>query len=187
MIKLLLSIATILLISINTYAQQTTFEGGVKVGASYPILSNEAESTNASLGYAIGFFGHYNLKSDLSVGSEVYYDVSKFTNDEIDTEIKMNNINIPLYLKKGLGSGISAFLGGELSILIDSEINMPDYGTINTNEYYNKTNFAFLAGFGYDINNVIGLDLRYTNGLTSITDLGTGKLSRFAFNINIKF
>lgn len=185
--KLLLSITAALLLSFNANAQENKFDGGVKVGASYPVLSNEAESTNASLGYALGFFGQYNIKNDLSIGAEVYYDASKFTNDDIDVELKMNNINIPLYIKKGVGSGISAFLGGELSVLADSEISSPDYGAVNTNEYFNKTNLSFLAGFGYEITETIGLDLRYTNGLTAVMDGETSKLSKFALNINIKF
>lgn len=185
--KFLLTIAIALLISLSVKAQENTFNGGVKAGASYPVLSNEDESTNANLGYALGFFGHYNIKSDLSIGAEVYYDVAKFTNKDIDVELKMNNINIPLYVKKGLGSGLSAFLGGELGILVDSELNNPEIGSVNTNEYFNKTNFSFLAGFAYPITEVIGLDLRYTNGLTAVTDGETSKLSKFALNLNIKF
>ena len=154
---------------------------GFKVGANianinlnddYPGVQNSSR-----IGYQAGIIIQRELTSKVYIRPEVFYSLKGYKlEDGQSTRVGFNYINIPILVGYKLATKFSAFLGPQLGLL------GPVYGTDknngrskNLNSFidYNNLDFGLAAGVNYVLTPKLNLDLRYTNGFTTIlvTDL----------------
>lgn len=145
---------------------------GIKGGANISNLSdlnNFAEfESKAKVGLNLGGFVTFNLGRNIAIQPELFYSSQGAKIDEIDENINLNYINIPVMLKLMTNKGFYVEAGPQLGILAgDVKIDGVDF----SDEFKNSD---LSAGFGLGFQGMkspIGLGLRYNVGLGKVNEV----------------
>ena len=155
-------------------------------------------------GFNIGPYINFNL-SNIGIQGELLYSMrgckTEFSdtmhNVNIENEIKLSYIDIPILLKFNLPiptMGVSMYTGGVFGIKISEDAKMKINGveqTANNDDVAESNDFGWI--FGADLNfSGIVLDARYTLGLKKIVKEKNGyqspyKNSTISFGIGYQF
>ena len=149
---------------------------GLKAGVNAASFLNEdSEDSGRRYGLTAGAFMDVPLGSTMGLRVEALYTQKGLTSG--DNTVAVDYIEIPVVGKFGLGSGgMMPFLYGGTSVgfnvsgKLKSGSDSVDYG-----ELVNGVESSLIFGGGLDFaagDRTVGLDLRYTMGLTSVFDFG---------------
>ena len=156
---------------------------GIKGGANISNLSGfedfgEFES-KAKIGLNLGGFVTFNLGKNIAIQPELFYSSQGAKIDEIDENISLNYINIPVMLKLMTNKGFYVEAGPQIGILAgDVKLDGVDV----SDEFKNSD---LSAGFGLGFQGMkspIGLGLRYNVGLGKVNEVTNSTID----NANIK-
>ena len=171
--KKIVLIAAFALFSIYGFSQNALY--GVRAG--YNISNLDFEPNTGSFenshrnGFAIGFFAEFNVTEDLSFAPEIQFS-AEGAKEEV---IRIDYIQMPLFLKYKVGENLSVGLGPQISLKgHDFQDGLQNFA------------FSGLAGVEYMISDEFFLDLRYSYGFTNIFDEET-TLDATNTNIQIGF
>ena len=171
-------------------AKQTLFWAGPKIGMN--ISNFYSDSTNPYNQYKIDFMGgasvNFSFNSNLSVGTEFNYSPKggkyKFHTDtsSIRQSYSLTYLDVPLLVQvKGGEEDVSVFfqLGAQKSFLLNAEYSeKKTYGAVSSSLSDSdvkslgvpKSDFGFLAGFGFISEYGWCFTLRANIGMTDIPD-----------------
>lgn len=174
-------------VPINTQAQTQPFtfglKGGVNVATFYGDAVDNAEVVPL---FNAGIFANYRFSRNFSVQAEALYTGrgaeidSPLANTKTGTtEYQLGYISVPVLLKYHFANSSdwtpNIYVGPQVSFLVQSEAD-----EVEIDDQLKDVTFGLAGGIGVDWSvassprdfvQTIGLDLRYTLGLTNVFDL----------------
>jgi Outer membrane protein beta-barrel domain len=140
-------------------------------------------SGDATLGYGAGVVLGYNFTDHIGIQGEAIYSTlnQKYTEDDVEREIKLEYINIPLLLSYNTGKlkpvNFNVVVGPQIGISVGSELfsdggNPDDDAVLSVKK--GDLGFAYGAGFDFGLNTAktirLGIGFRGVYGLLDISD-----------------
>lgn len=150
-----------------TNAQQTRF--GVKGGLNISTLvGGDVEDTKSLVGFHVGGFAEIKIFDKFFIQPELLYSAQGTKVDGplgADADLKLNYLNIPVLAKYYIVDKFSVEAGPQLGILLSAKADGTDF-----KDYTRSVDFGFNIGAGYNFTDNLSVGLRYTIGLSPITD-----------------
>jgi hypothetical protein len=152
-----------------TNAQQTRF--GVKGGLNLSNWSggDARDYTKALVGFHVGGFAEIKIIEKLAIQPELLFSAqgAKIEADGFfsDYDVKTNYLNIPVLAKYYIVDKFSVEAGPQLGVLLSAKADGED-----VKDGFKTVDFGFNVGAGYHFTDNISLNLRYTIGLSPLSD-----------------
>lgn len=141
-------------------------------------------SSDATIGFGAGIFLGYNFSEHFGIQGEVIYSTlnQKYNEDDIDKEVKLEYINLPLLLSYNTGKlepvNFNVVLGPQIGISVGSELFSSDDGDPDNEAVLavkkGDLGFAYGAGVDFGLNADktfrLGIGFRGVYGLIDISD-----------------
>jgi hypothetical protein len=185
---LIFSIVFMLLILVTPVMNAQKGEFGLRfmpTVSNFDIQTSEGGkiSGDATLGYGAGAILGFNFTDHIGIQGEAIYSTlnQKYTEDDIDREIKLEYINIPLLLSYNTGKlkpvNFNVVVGPQIGLSIGSEL-LQNSGDPNDEAVLSvkkgDLGFAYGAGFDFGLNTAktfrLGIGFRGVYGLLDISD-----------------
>ncbi|MDA6069426.1 PorT family protein [Flavobacterium sp. AC] len=150
-----------------TNAQQTRFgiKGGLNIST---LVGGDVEDTKSLVGFHVGGFAEIKIFDKFFIQPELLYSTQGTKVDGplgTDADLKLNYLNIPVLAKYYIVDKFSVEAGPQLGILLSAKANGSDF-----KDYTRSVDFGFNIGAGYNFTDNLSVGLRYTIGLSPITD-----------------
>ncbi|PWJ33655.1 porin family protein [Sediminitomix flava] len=161
---------TISILSLSTsfaQSQVSDFDFGFKGGLN---LSRESNSVgNSKLGVNLGAYAAYPLTNNLFVQAEMMYasQGERYKTEGIVFKDKLNYLHFPVMAKYYVADGLNLQFGPQLGFMLVGKQKVGDTVT-KANDKFNTVDFAFNFGAGYELDNGLGFEVRYSLGVTGI-------------------
>jgi hypothetical protein len=163
---------------------------GVKGGLNYSQISGDNNGDQKfKTGVNAGLFANIPVANSFSIQPEVLFSTEGATIDDSGT-LDLKYLNFPImaqYKYKGFYGEFGPQLGFNLSADAKNGGQSRDFKSS-----INPTSFALNLGFGYKLENGLGFNLRYSQGLTNIyksDDSIVGKTTNqnAVFNLGVQY
>ncbi len=184
--KIILSFAVVVL---GTVAVQAQSSFGIKAGMNIANLrGDDAGDTKSLIGANGGVFANIPVSPNFAVQPEVLYSLEGAkSSSNNDFKLNLNYINIPVMFQYRDASGFYAELGPQLGILTEAKTKLGNTET-DVKSLYKSTNISGAAGLGFNFVPSIGVGIRYSLGLTGITESDSDvKTGNFAIGLHYTF
>ncbi|QNH62768.1 porin family protein [Hymenobacter sediminicola] len=151
---------------------------GVKVGASYASISgDDTEDAKYKLGFNGGLTANFGFSDLLSFQPELLYSQKGFQYEEDDLDLKAKQtyhyVDVPLLLRINadgpffeLGPQVGVLLGQKSKVTVDGE--EVDSDSDSDLDGYNRVDFGYIAGVGYQLESGLSVGVRYNGGIGNI-------------------
>lgn len=161
-----------------SFAQQF----GVKAGLDLSDISNTstAVDTKMKTGLYAGVTATFPITESYSIKPELVYNQMGAKTDlydfggiigQVSTTTKLDYLSLPIMLQYNLPSNLYLEVGPEFSYMLSANQSLNTIITPSTNinmDYLNRFNVGAGVGAGLKINENLGINARYTFGLTGI-------------------
>lgn len=181
-----LFVAGILMLSCaGTANAMAGMHAGVKGGMNIANQSTDGtEPADSRNGMAIGGWVQMPVAPMFSIQPEAYFAMKGDSEEAggVTGTIKMDYLEVPVLAKASFGAPASPispslFAGPSFGINISSKAEVSGSGTsdgtTDVKDYTKSTDFGLVFGGAVEFGNV-GIDVRYTKGLTNVDDSGSG-------------
>ncbi len=151
-----------------TNAQETRF--GVKGGLNMStVVGGDVENTKSIVGFHVGGFAEIHVVERFFIQPEVLFS-TQGTKVEgpfgADADIKLNYLNIPVLAKYYIvDKKFSVEAGPQLGVLLSAKAEDDDI-----KDFTRSVDFGFNIGAGYNFTDDLSIGLRYTIGLSPLSD-----------------
>lgn len=165
--KIILSAIAIMAFTFSN-AQSTRF--GVKGGLNISnVVGGDVDNNKALVGFHIGGLAEIHVVEKFFIQPELLFSAqgAKFDGPfGSDGDLKLNYLNIPVLAKYYVvDKKFSVEAGPQLGILLSAKADGEDF-----KDYTRSTDLGFNLGAGYDFTDNFSVGLRYTIGLSPISD-----------------
>jgi opacity protein-like surface antigen len=152
---------------------------GIKAGLNYVnnvVVPNDNSSlikdNEYRIAYHLGFYSKFNFNKKIYLNTELMFSNKgcKFKKDNSSSggNLHLNYLNVPILFGVKMIDKLAILAGPEVGYLISAKSKV-DSQTIDVSEIWdNKIDFALAGGANYFLSESIGLDIRYTHGLSSV-------------------
>jgi long-subunit fatty acid transport protein len=180
-----------------TNAQSAKF--GLKAGlnvANQVYSGSVAPSPSSIVGFNLGGFVDVKITDKFSIQPEVLYSTqgSKFnmtvfnggTNYNTENTFKLAYLNIPVMFKYYAAEKFSFEAGPQIGFLIDSKLVVNVLGqsvSQDAKDLFEKIDFGFNLGAGYEISKKFSTVVRYNIGLSNVIKTESGDDSKINNNV----
>lgn len=174
---------------------QAQLKFGAKVGLNISTLTGDVEDVKSKVGPLFGVFADYSISDKLSIQPELLFSMqgckveSVYEDEEgsfdEDFSIKLNYVIVPIMVKFYLVEGLSLQAGPQLGFLTTAKADDEDM-----KDDVNKFDLGLNIGAGYEMENGLGVGLRYNFGLTNVNKedyMGDAKNGVFSFALIYRF
>ena len=176
--------ATTFALAQSTETKGSPISFGVKAGGNYTLL-NASHAIDNKFAYYVGGFAKVKLSDKLFLQPEIvysleggktngiYYSVGANGQDyKINHErVNLNYINVPIMLQYKATDKFYLEAGPQFGFLLNAKYKRDIDGKGNTTDVsdnFKAFNFGVAIGAGYQITPQLGINARYTHGLTDI-------------------
>ncbi|MBF4518859.1 PorT family protein [Flavobacterium sp. ANB] len=165
--KIILSALAVMAFGL-TNAQSTKF--GVKGGLNLSTITGGNVEDNKSLvGFHVGGFAEIKIAEKFAIQPELLYSAqgSKFDGGPFfeDFDVKVDYLNIPVLAKYYIVEKFSVEAGPQLGILLSAKSEGED-----VKDSFKSVDLGFNVGAGFQFTENLSINLRYTIGLSPISD-----------------
>ncbi|PZX18607.1 outer membrane protein with beta-barrel domain [Breznakibacter xylanolyticus] len=175
---------------------------GVKAGlnlSKYTVeFGDESETSDNRISAAFGGFMNYQLSDKFSIQPELLISMeggkeeSSVEGFDIKSTSKITFLNIPVMAKANIANGLYLEAGPQLGFKLSAKNEMEAAGQSKEEdiEDMKSMNFALGIGAGYEMENGLGIGLRYNLGLSNLYDGegdGTYKINTINIGVSYKF
>lgn len=180
--KTILMSMLIVSIFLQVNAQKDKLNFGIKGGVNFANASGSgtdwiADEIKPRIGVLFGGFLEYGLTEKLVLQGEVFYSGQGIKGDYGDADenymLALDYINVPLLAKYTIADRLSLEFGPQIGFLVSaSTIEKEDGETDKEDwkEYYKSTDIGLAFGGSYEFKNHLGVNLRYTFGMTNLIE-----------------
>jgi hypothetical protein len=169
-------LAAIIAISHSVNAQETV-EFGLKAGVHSSTINSYAEGsevTNMHSFYA-GGTAAFPVSKSFAIQTELLY--SREGADLGQVDLELNTIRLPILFQYRHNSGFHVEAGPQIGIVIKGKSIQEDTkAEDNVGDFIPKTGASFAIGFGYRMQNGLGIDFRYAKGIDNTISGANSKL-----------
>lgn len=184
-----LMLAAFAFLAMNVNGQDLKF--GVKAGLNMSNFGGDL-NTKSKMGIHIGGFAQYGINDALFLQPEVLFSTEGAKDNDNDGKLmSLTYLNIPVMVgyKIGAVKGLSLEVGPQLGFLMgakyDGETDMGNGDKFK--DYFKSTNFSLNLGAGYEVTENIGVGLRYSIGMSGISDDSDTKIKQNNFQISVGY
>lgn len=207
---ILLLLITIAVSNLTAQNAESPFKFGAKVGVSFSLFTGDIPIELDPLlytGFTAGIFSNYKFSDKFSIQPEILYsrkgsnfkefsysfEEFEIADFNLEMHIQMNWLEVPLLAIYNINEHFTIFAGPYLGIYLDGklvaessiaifgvdveydieedDLNLPDYGIV--------------LGAAYDINDHFGIQIRWTQGISNISnDITEDVLEDETFTVN---
>lgn len=174
-------------ISLSAYSQMS-FKYGVKAGLNVANLTGDVSNNKSLAGAQVGVFARFSVLDMLAIQPELLYSMQGMKVDDGETsgDIKNNYIQVPVMVKFYPIMGLNFQAGPQFGFLASSKADGEDI-----KDYMKKMDFALNLGAGYDTDFGLGIDARYSIGLSNVLDsemlFGDAKAQNGVFSVAVSY
>lgn len=148
-------------------AQKTRFgvKGGLNIST---VVGGDVEDTKALVGFHVGGFAEIHVVQRFFIQPELLFSAqgTKVDGSLNDTDIKLNYLNIPVVAKYYIiDKKFNVEAGPQLGVLLSAKVN----GN-NIKDFTRSVDLGFNLGAGYSFTDNLSVGLRYTIGLSPLSD-----------------
>ena len=156
-----------------TAQSQVSLKYGVKAGLNIATLTGDVDDSKSLVGGQFGVFARISVLDKLAIQPELLYSMQGVKGEGEDGNVKFENnyIQVPVMVKFYPIMGLNLQAGPQIGFLASSKFDGEDI-----KDYMKKVDFAMNVGAGYDFDFGLGIDARYSIGLTNVLDF-TDELS----------
>lgn len=186
--KLELAILIFCILFTSSSFAQIDVSFGVKGGANLSLfLGEDAGETTFLTSPHLGGLAQFTLGENnegfitYAFQAEAFYSMQGAK--EGSDKTTLSYLNIPLLVQRYFGgSGFYIETGPQVGFLLSAKTKDAN-GTIDIKSQSKAVDFALNVGFGYKFNSGIGINARYSNGITSVTSIGDIKNATLGFGL----
>ncbi|CAM3703928.1 porin family protein [Flavobacterium chungbukense] len=164
--KIILSAIAIMAFAFSN-AQETRF--GVKGGLNLStVVGGDVENTKSLVGFHVGGFAEIHIVEKFYIQPELLFSAqgTKFDGPFEDGDVKLNYLNIPVVAKYYIvDKKFNVEAGPQLGVLLSAKAEGEDI-----KDFTRSVDFGFNIGAGYSFTDNLSVGLRYTIGLSPISD-----------------
>lgn len=162
-----------------------------KAGANFTKIDGKEFNDEYKTGFHVGGAVEIGISKSISLQPELYYSELKTISINsvitpgfnVNNEVKLNYLSIPLLLKINATKVLSLHVGPEYSILVNNDEDL----LTNGKEAFKSGNFSMIGGVQINLSN-INIYGRYNVGLSSIEDApSTDKWKSQQIQVGIAF
>lgn len=177
-------------------AQSTRY--GIKAGLNVSNFTGYAEDIKTLAGFHVGGFAEIKIANKWGIQPEFLFSTQGTTIEGYDgnsnTNVKLNYLNIPVLAKYYFTDAFSVEVGPQFGLLLTAKSKGEDI-----EDLFKSSDFGLNLGCGYNLTENFALGLRYTIGLSNISDVADEyqdypefynlnfKNSNFALSLAYKF
>jgi hypothetical protein len=186
--KTVFALMLITVISLNLCAQRTDAYLGIKAGVNVASVNVEdGKDLNSIVSGHLGGLVHIHVSPQFAIQPELF--LSGQGGEDDGDKYKLIYLNLPVLFQYMFGNGFRLHTGPQLGILLSAEekIGNAEY---DVNSSFENIDFGWEFGASYQFpGSGVGLDLRYTVGLTDITESSSSDVQNrvFAFGLFYQF
>ncbi|MXV38734.1 outer membrane beta-barrel protein [Flavobacteriaceae bacterium Ap0902] len=170
------ALAVLGLVGVNAQVGMEAVELGVRAGYNYSNFSGDLADdfdTEGRSGYHVGLFAEFPVSDRFSIQPEVIYSTQGAKWDVLGTatELKTQNINVPVLAKFYVADGFNLQVGPQVGF------NTGDDWEFEGNDIPEafradlaSVNFGAVVGAGYKMAEGLTIDARYNFGFTNVLD-----------------
>lgn len=157
--------------STSSFAQDMTY--GVKGGLNFATFGGDASDSNTEslVGINIGGFADFPITEKFSIQPELLFSqqgatqrsVIPFFGIEVNIEVNLTYLNLPIMAKYKLTDEISVLAGPQIGLLMAAEVQGEDII-----ENYNKLDFGLNIGGVYELPIGVFFEARYNLGFAEL-------------------
>ena len=179
--KKLILLVTITLFAFNVNAQEMKF--GAKAGVNFASITGDmTDDLEGLTGFHIGGYVDIPVSGKFSVQPEIQFSTqgAKLEDDDFESKIKLNYLNIPVMAKIMVAEGFSVQAGPQIGFLLSANEEYEyvgvdpgfsdDSGEEDIKDSIKSTDFSFNLGLGYEMATGLNFSARYCIGLSNIND-----------------
>lgn len=149
-------------------AQETRF--GIKGGLNISnVVGGDVDNTKSLVGFHVGGFAEIHVVEKFFIQPELLYSAQGTKYDGAfgsDADFKLNYLNIPVLAKYYIiDKKFNVEAGPQLGILLSAKAEGEDI-----KDFTRSVDFGFNIGAGYSFTDNFSVGLRYTIGLSPLTD-----------------
>ncbi|WP_298115463.1 porin family protein [Flavobacterium sp.] len=176
--KIILSLVAIAAFGVANAQEDMKF--GAKAGINMSNFTGDAD-TDSKIGFQVGAFAEFKVSEKFAVQPEILFSALGAKDDS--DNYNSNYILVPVMAKYYVAEGFSLEAGPQIGFLMSAK-----YGDTDIKDAYKSTDFALNLGAGYDVAENINIGLRYSLGLSNVSDIGGDvKTSNIALAVGYKF
>lgn len=185
--KMILSVAlATIFFSATVTAQNVNI--GIKGGLNIANLNDDnGTQYDSKLGFNVGLLGHIHLAPQLALQPEITYSLqgAKYTVSNVETNINLGYINIPLNVQYMFDNGFRLQAGPQIGFLMNAKAETNNVKT-DIKDNLKTVDFGVTAGLGYvHPASGFGVDARYNLGLSDISESNASKLTNRGFQVGV--
>lgn len=165
--KIILAAAAVMVFGFAN-AQKTRFgvKGGLNIST---VVGGDVEDTKSLVGFHVGGFAEIHVVQRFFIQPELLYSAQGTKLDGgpfSDVNIKLNYLNIPVLAKYYIvDNKFSVEAGPQLGVLLSAKAESNDIKDLTR-----STDIGFNLGAGYNFTDNLSVGLRYTIGLSPLSD-----------------
>ncbi len=182
--KTVFALILITAISLATHAQRADAYWGLKAGLNVASLNVEdGKDLNSIVSAHVGGLVHLHVSPHFAIQPELFLSGQGGADD--GDKVKLIYLNLPVLFQYMAGNGIRLHTGPQLGVLLSAKekIGNAEY---DVDDAFDNIDFGWEFGIGYQFpGSGVGLDARYTVGLTDITESSSSDVQNRVFGIGI--
>ncbi|TGD78247.1 porin family protein [Hymenobacter wooponensis] len=154
-------------LAVGGYAQGARV--GVKAGASLTnFVGKDSDGYDGKFGFHGGVVAELGLTDNFAIQPEVLYSMkgAKFGDLAEDLRFNQTYIDVPVLLKVK-ADGLFFEAGPQVGFLVGSKLK-GESASVDSKDAFNKVDFGYAAGLGYEISNGPMIGLRYNAGINKV-------------------
>ncbi len=188
----------------GTAAAQVDFSVGVKAGLNYARMLDEYHGNGQfKPAFHAGLFGNIRFTDKVAFQPELLYSGQGAKREQDADEYEDNlrivtsYLQVPLMLQYALTEKFTIEAGPQIGVLLNATYKWREYwededewepDSNDIKEWYKKTDIGIAAGIGFKVSQRVGLYVRYTQGLTNISDAGEKEINQvIAAGLSLSF
>lgn len=166
MIKKIALFAVVALMAVSASAQlKFGVKGGVNLANNKFEMGGASADTKMKIGFAVGGFVNYAINDQMSLQPELLFLQAGSKVEELDdAKIELNYIAIPVMFKYSFGA-MNLQAGPQLGYLLSAKFDGEDM-----KDDMKSIDLGLNIGAGYQIMENLGIEARYSLGLSNIAD-----------------
>ena len=157
----------------NTQAVSFGVKAGLNLANLHSKFMDETESADFKAGLHAGVFARFSIAQAIAFQPELIFSMegAKESEDDEDTKLNLDYIQLPLMLQFGSASGFYAEVGPGLGYLISAKAKTEILGEEieeDIKDDMEKLNITGNVGVGYAMQNGFGVGVRYSHGFSNL-------------------
>ncbi len=171
-------VISIALVASNLEHSKAQVKFGPMAGVNFSDMTGDTNSDGLLFGFHLGFLVNFGVTDYFMVEPQILYSTKGAAQDGYD--LNLSYIEIPIWLRYQLSSGLNFNVGPYAGILVSAKEDDKD-----SKDAYKGLDYGLAGGLGYQFSSGLGLMASYSAGMADIGDKKPILNTSFNSKVNI--